>query len=279
MGTLLDRVDAGKPVLWLDFTDYAGQLLASGAIPWLDIADYIAWYRKAQGLLKSDVVTLPVAPLASAWLISYAGLVAEMGKRQRALNPLKALLVDESLRAHLVEGMNSLRLVYPDTPLALVIPSPRYWTALAYKQAFGPNAGIEVSDDEAESASIYVADFLRAFGNSGVDVLLIEEDAEAGPLSVTDIECYRTVLNVASHYRWDIGLRLPDASAYESCVRDVDFIISPLALPDVRSALVFANAFLDNDEAAERSVNRFRFASIPPDARPEIVLERLAALR
>jgi hypothetical protein len=47
---------------------------------------------------------------------------------------------------------------------------------------------------------VFIADFLRAFGEAGVDALMLDEvDGHAA-----DIATYQSVLNLAAHYRWDI---------------------------------------------------------------------------
>ena len=40
-----------ESVIWLDSHNYAGRLLAGGAPPWLEVAAFVAWQRKTQGLL------------------------------------------------------------------------------------------------------------------------------------------------------------------------------------------------------------------------------------
>lgn len=279
MGALLARVDAGEPVRWLDFIDYGGALLAAGTIPWLDVADYIAWYRKAQGLLKSDVVAFPVMPLAAAWLASHAGLRKEMAKRQRPLAPLKALLADAALRSHLAGTLASLRSVYPDMPLALVMPLPQDWVASAYALAFGAGEQIAISIDEADSAAMYVADFLRVFADVGVDILLMEELGEAEGRAIVDVESCRTILNVAAHYRWETGIRLLDGAPEWKPTVGLDFVLAPGGAAGSRAGLVLGAGFWEHGGLPVRTLNDFYFAIVPDRAQPETVLERLAALR
>ena len=113
-------------VVWLDSHNYAGRLLAGGAPPWLDVAAFVAWQRKAQGLLKSNVASLPVAPVVAAWLETRPDLREAMGAKTRAVYPLKVLLADEMLREHLVEMARGMRSAVGGL-LALALPSPRAW--------------------------------------------------------------------------------------------------------------------------------------------------------
>jgi hypothetical protein len=270
---------ASRPVLWLDATAYAGRLLAGGAVPWLNAAELIAWQRKAQGLLKSDVVALPLAALCEAWLSVHPALKNAMAEKRRAVYPLKVLLADEALRAHLLEVLNSYRAVFTSVPLALIAPSPRAWIAEAYAQAHGADAEVEIGDDEADSAAMYLADFLRSFADSGVDVLLLDEQNLAQPLAASTLACYQTVANVAGHYRWDLGLRLSAAGAESVEDADLAFVVAAQTQASVGAGLEVPAAFWDGADVVVVPTGGFRFVSIPEQAQPERVLERLEILR
>jgi hypothetical protein len=269
---------SGRPsVIWLDSHCYAGRLLAGGAPPWLDVAAFVAWQRKSKGLLKSNVASVPVAPVVAAWLDAHPDLSDAMGAKTRAVYPLKVLLADEALRAHLVEmaaGMCS----GAGGLLALVMPSPRAWVALAYRQAYGVN--VEVGEDEADSASVYIADFLRAFGEVGLDALLLQEASENQPASVEDLIAYQAVYNVAVNYKWDVGLRVPKSAALSGAApNDLAFVVAAAAVFDgLPHGIALPDDFWNGaDPPALRGVD-FHFGEIPERAIPERVLERLASL-
>lgn len=278
MGRLIERVTAAPAagLLWLDANDYASALLVNGAPPWLDVAATLAWQRKAQGLLRSDVVTLPLAPVIDAWLAQNAALRTAMAAKSRLLAPLKTLLADEALRAHLAEMVRGMRAGFGDALLALAIPSPRLWPALAYAQAFGADQPAEVTADDADAASVYVADFLRGFGDAGVDALLLQETAASMPGSDDDLSCYGAVINVARNYRWDLGLLQPDGGDYDAA--PLDFVIAPAAQRGARlAALRLPASFWESGCAAAAPL---RYVEVPASGlQPEAVLERLSALR
>lgn len=277
MGALLDRLDAGLRTVWLDYTDYAATLLAKGVVPWLDVAEFVSLQRRAQGLLKSDVVALALAPACAAWLAAHANLREAMAAKSRALFPLKTLLADEALRAHLIELANGLRASVRDVSFALVLPSPRAWVGIAYAQAFAGEI-IEVGSDEADSASVYVADFLRDFGSSGVDILLLEEAADFVMADADDIACYQAVLNVAANYRWDAGLRFGGAIDTAG-IEALDYVVTTRWSSRPRDGVEIAASSWSAAPADPPATARLRFAAIPAGAKPEVVLERLAGLR
>src|SRR3546814_19298270 len=84
--------------------------------------------------------------------------------------------------------------------------SPRRWAIEAHRAALADDAA-SIDDfgvDESEDAAAYLADFLRVFGDVGVDVLLLQESAESEPADAEGLAAYPPVLQVASPYRWAI---------------------------------------------------------------------------
>ena len=272
MNRLLDRLDAPAPLLWIDADDYCERLLANGQAPWTDAAAWLAWQRKGQGLLRSDVVALPVARVIDGWLEAQPGARSAMGLKNRLLLPLRTLLANEALRAHLVEMIVGLRASQGSTPLVLMLPSPRAWVAIAYQQAFADEAEPEVSADDADSAAVYIADFLRAFGEAGLDGVLLVESAETVPASDDDLSCYGAVFNLAAHYRWACGIELPKTGHFDAS--SLDFVISGEVQAGVRR---HGHRIAWQSETAK--VAHFSFITVPVNGEPEQVLDRLRRLR
>lgn len=276
MATLTGRITAGGRGLWLDYGAYAARLLANGAVPWLDADAAGAWVRKAQGLLKSDVVMLPVAAVVEQWLRAHPDLVAAMGAKRRTVYALRTLLADDGLREHLAALARVLRSSLSGTPLVLALPSPRLWVGQAFAQAHAGESA-EVDADAVDGAAAYIADFLRGFADSGLDGLLLEESADTEPASAADLQLYQAVLNVAAHYRWELGLRLPQGRFGGGA--GPAFALAPVALPGLVTGLRLPAEFWDGGAAPGCPAGGFRFGEIPAAAQPEAVLERLAALR
>jgi hypothetical protein len=290
---------AQRPLLWLDDAEYCAALLAGGRAPWLDATAFVAWRRKSQSLLKTDVVALPVAPICAAWLDRDAPLLAAMAARSRVNFPLKTLLASAALREHLTALLTGLRSSFPAHPLALVCPSPRAWVAAAYRCALGPGSPIEVGEDEVDAATVHCADFLREFALLGVDSVLLEESQDDEPRDAGELEWYRAVLNVGGHYRWDMGLLLPGArfqgglgsAAAGAQSGGFSFVIIPDAEASTPHEAAGADVSLSAGACVGRILNadfwrgaapeslppaRFHFAHIPVGVPPEVVLDRLA---
>lgn len=279
MAKILERLSADGPALWLDDSDYSERLLANGRTPWGDVAEYVAYRRKAHGLLRPDFVVLPLGRFADAHVAADAALRDAMAAKKRAVVPARTLLADEAWRAHLTELLKAMRAAFGSAPLVLALPSPRALVAQAYRLAFGPDAQVEVGGDEADACAVYVADFLSAFGESGVDGVLLEEAEGAEPAASEEIAWYQPVLNLAAHYRWDLGLRLPSAAGFSGPAEGVQFVIAPTAIVGAANGLALGAGFWNGDAPAAVPSGGFRYACVPPDAVPENVLERLATLR
>jgi hypothetical protein len=279
MAKFLDQMMSfGGKLLWLDDIEYSSGLLAGGEAPWLDVSACVAWRRKAQSLLKSGVVVLPVGRVCAAWVSRHGDVRAALGARSGTNFPLKTLLREAALRSHVVELVEGLRSSFPDLSLALVCPSPRAWVSEAYCHAFGDSAEVEVGSDEVDTAALHIADFLREFGRSDIDTILLEESMQSEPATAAELEWYGSVFNVATHYRWDVGLRIPgvrfggggDALAY---------LIAPRRLDAACFGKVIEPGFWKHAAVDPAPRAEFMFAQIPRDADPERVLDRLASLK
>jgi len=72
MNSFSKALSSGTSLLWIDSLDYAETLLGGGKVPWLDLSEIIAWQRKVQSLLPSDVVCVPVERVMHAWCAAHA---------------------------------------------------------------------------------------------------------------------------------------------------------------------------------------------------------------
>jgi hypothetical protein len=288
MPAFIKQLDAAeRRLLWLDDTDYTASLLAGGDPPWLDAAAFLAWRRKAQSLLKPDVATLPVARVCAAWLHRDPQLRADMASRSRSNFPLKTLLASAQLRHHLTELLAGMRSSFPGLTLALLCPSPRAWVGEAYRWAFGPQAAVRVGEGEVDAATLHCADFLREFAGVGLDSVLLEESNECEPADATELEWYRSVLNVGAHYRWDMGLRLTgtgfagemgDAAARDG-VGGFAFVIASRPFTAARAGRIIPENFWRGSPLEGPPHTDFDFSQVPAGLPPEVILDRLSVLR
>jgi len=268
---------SGRRPLWIDATRFSACLLTGGSVPWFDAAGFVAWRRQTQGLVKSDVVDLTVGPLFAAAVTADPGLRAAMAGKRRIHIPLKVLLSAEMPRRQVRELLEGLRGSFTQCALALVCPSPRAWLQDAFRLAHGEDAP-PVGEDEVDSATLYCADFLREFGSSGVDGILLEETQESEPGSAGEVEWYRSVLNVGAHYGWDMGWRSVGDRYSDAQVPSFDYCIAPRPLGAECSGIEIAEDYWRGAPMGNSTAD-FYFGRVPPGLVPEVVLDRLAQLR
>jgi hypothetical protein len=266
MPKLSQLLQSDRKVLWLDYSDYATALLANGHTPWLDVAAYVALQRTAQSLLRSDVMQLAVDAICHAWIDAHPALAIVMASKTRPVFALKTLLTDLALREHLLALFQGLRASFTDTALALVCPSPRAWLLSAFQRVHGVEAA-EIDDDNIDSASVYIADFLRIFCDAGLDIVLLKESDGIVP----PVALYQSICNVAEHYRWTIGIRVTQ----ELSCQPLDFVISP----HTAASQELTSEFWADQTVPDFPAQGFLFAQVPANVQPERVLSRLAQLR
>lgn len=292
----LKQAAQARRLLWLEHGGYAARLLAGGEAPWRDVAATLAWMRQAQGLLRSDVVTLPAGEVARALLAQAPGAPAASAssslrqamadKAARPAGPLRVWLADTALRDHVAALLAGLRAALPGTLIALAVPAPRQWLRLAAAAAAAGVAGEgqgevdEADEDSLDAAASYSADFLRHFGASGIDAVLLQEDrrwpdADSAALC---LELYQPVANVAAHYGWSYGLQLPEAIALPGGHLP-GFVIAPAPLEGVLSGVAVPAGIWQGEPLPAAPAGAFDHATIPPTAEPESVLAALARLR
>lgn len=120
---------------------------------------------------------------------------------------------------------------------------------------------------------MHIADFLRSFAGSGVDVLLLTDDMETRPSDANAVALYQSVLNVARHDRWDIGLKTPEVPTGNP---GLDFMIAPERTVGVDLGSAF---WVTEGSGPAIAPGGFRYIQVPEDVAPERVLARLNALR
>jgi hypothetical protein len=127
---------------------------------------------------------------------------------------------------------------------------------------------------------VYLADFIRYFSELGLAGLLLVERVGHQPANEVDVELYRPLLNVAAHYRWSVGLRLPEPSLLGPGA-GLNFAIAP-AFPQGAPGLAgidVSGSIWEGQAPPPVATNHFYFTDIPEDATPEHVLMVLSALR
>jgi hypothetical protein len=275
--THLAQVAASQTPLWVDGWQYGQQLLnKGGAAPWADVGAFVSFYSKLQGLVQSDVLVVEVGEFYQNWLLDNPALLAAMGEKRRLGYAMRTLLADQGARNQLHEIVKAVCDTNAGTPVLLAMPSPKRWIGEAHCKARALDT-VEVSWDDAESAAMYVADFVRSFADCDLSGVLLRDTVGGGPADSSDVARYQPVINVAQHYHWQVSL---DGCA-DGFVAGADSGVALcLGAPGDNKQVAKLSA-VDWEKAGSQSLAQDQswYVEVPPDAVPEQVLEVLAKLR
>lgn len=280
---LPDAAGKGSIRVWLKSAAYTQRLLLGASTdPWASGAQYLAYFSQAHALLKPDVAVLEVGDLYDGWDAAHRGeLAASLGNRRKPVTALRKLLEPETPRKTLAEVVEAvLANLRGQTPLVLSVPAPRRW--MNHANALTGRTDIDVTGDDVEDATMYLADLIRSVSALPVSGLMIEEGRDEADFDVDDLARYTAVVNVVRHYRWSLALRLPNhASPLPEALSDFDAVISSTLEQAGTAALGrdVSAGFAQDGAVAPVAGRQFYFAEVDANLRPESVLDALNRLR
>ncbi len=304
LDTIASEKHPKQHAMWVDAWDYGNQLLNKSSLnkdslnkgqslPWHDIAAIVAHIKQLQNLVNSDIVTVEVGDFYTSWLRSHPTLLNAMGEKRRLGYALRTMLAELGAREQLKDIINALCETYRDKPVVLAIPSPKQWIASAYcaaKNIDGVDVeALNIDWNDAESASMYVADFLRSFSECAISGLLIRDDADQGPASDAEVARYQPVLNVGEHYRWQCILDGCPQSYVPTPNTGISFSLRETQrsqpsqkaqqAPPLFTALKLSAQDWAQHPSSIEPGGACCYVCIPSDGIPETVLEKLTLLR
>jgi hypothetical protein len=246
-----------------DHHEYASSVILRGRpVPWDNATAYAAFFAQAQGLLRPDVALLDLNRLYGHLMSGNTGLETDMAARSRTGYALRTLLGDDDVNRAVLDFVT----VFAKTarqPVALRIPSPMEWL-MGTHHFSGADDTSDLDADNAENASMYVSDWLRAFAALPIAGLLLDNRTPAGASRdvTVPLEAYTPISNLADNYRWTLG-QLDDDQAR---------LYGDAAV----GAYIPARFWLEPD--VELPAGDFYLSEIPSAASPEGVLARLESL-
>ena len=263
---------AGQPLVWLDAEDYASAVLTNGRpLPWCNSTEFVSTYGRLQTLLKPGVAPLNVGSFLAAWLQNNPAALMNMSGKKRVRYAVKRLLGTEEPRALIQEIVSALCDTL-DEPVVLVLP-PNDTLINWANQVANQAESAELTDIDIDTASVYLADFLRIF--SGLDVAGVLVQMPNGmQVNAESLELYSPIINVAKHYHWAVGL---ECSAGATVDESVQFLISDTA-QSCPTGVAHGESFWSSGSTNFESPNFF-YARVPAELAPEAVLARLTGLK
>lgn len=254
----------------VDSHDYAQAVLLQGKpVPWSEPMAYCNFFGQAQGLLSSDLALLNLDRFYAYRLRSSEALREAMATRNRTGFALRTLLGDVDLLRDAVEFATTFSKTQR-APVVLQVPSPMQWLVRTHRFSGAADAaGLDA--ENAENASMYVADWLRAFAGLPLASVLLDDRFLTGDdraaVSVP-LGTYSPVRNLTDHYGWTLGLRRADGVQLAGAGDGLD----------APAGVVIPAGFWPGSSSEEPPAGAFLLAEIPAAAVPEHVLARLATL-
>lgn len=244
----------------LDHLDYSQKvILQNRPLPWGDPMAYANFIGQAQGLLKPDAALLHLDRFYEQRIASTPALQEAMSAKTRTGYALRTLLADAST-LELVTGLAKTFSQTQRDPVVLHVPSPIAWLAATHVFSGKEDAG-ELDADDAENASMYIADWLRNFSTLPIAGVLLDDRKPEGieQLASVGIEVYTPIINVVDNYRWTLGLRTEDSITFRETERDGHVVEDDF----------WTSSNLELPEAG------FYFAQLPATAVPEDVVTQV----
>jgi hypothetical protein len=275
---LLDAIQHGvtvnKPLVWLEAETYGAEVVRnSKPFPWTNPTEFVSSYGQLQSLLKADVAPVHLGRFLGAWLAANPAALTQMSGKKRVRFAIKRLLGMDTQRQVIREIVGAL-CDSLSQPVVLVLPPNGDMINWANNSANGAEP-VELTEIDIDSVSVYLADFLRAFSGLEVAGVLVQLP-QGTTINPELLDLYSPVINVARHYHWAMGMQVAGAD-----VSDPDDLLQYVIADTVQSCttgIVQAPSFWELG-VAEWNTPNFVYAEVPADLQPELVLERLAALR
>ncbi|AQA01802.1 hypothetical protein BVC93_04395 [Mycobacterium sp. MS1601] len=244
--------------LLIDDAEYSTAVIRQGEpIPWADTTALVGHFGQVRGLLDPDALWVDLRRLQAAHLAARPDLVTAMAARTRTGYPLRTLLCDDDLMSATVDALATVAGT-SRRELVLAIPSPAVWLTWAHDIAGNPLDGVD--EDRADSASMYLAEWLGRLGSVAVALVLLDAREQAAG-TPERLDAYTAIANVASHFGWSLALR--HTAGFETAPGDPEIAVLP------------GEFWTGEAEVPDAEV---LVSTIPAAAAPERVLDRLAAL-
>lgn len=248
----------------LDSHDYAHAVFLQGKpVPWGEPMAYANFFSQAQGVLKSDVALLSLDRFYARELETNGTLRQALAAKSRTGYALRTLLGDAGTTARVIE----LATIFSKTqrePVVVQIPSPLQWLVRTHSFSGATDAS-ELDTDDAENASMYVADWLRGFAALPLAAVLLDDRPLPGEPETLPVplETYSPIANVTDHYRWTLAQRHTGR---------IELRGDP-----AQGSVIQPGFWLDDDQLVPDG--DFLLGEIPAQAVPEDVLTRISTLR
>lgn len=273
-----------RRVVWVDSSAYARRLFAPGEDVWADTGRHVELVRQAQRLLGSEVIEVRLGGFHRAAFEADPS-AADPHRGRRLTTALRRLLEQSGPTGTAVEVTDALGVLYPATPVVLVLDGASRWLEWA---ASLTGSESDIDADSVDAAAVYLADTIRPFGASAVSGVVLDLRGPAPEPAGALFDLHGPVLNLAGDYGWPVAVIVDDAAAAAAVgTRPVDAVLCPaLGFGPLVAVSIPARvgggldaAFWSETPTESPPHHVLAYGEIPTDAQPEAVLKKLTELR
>ncbi|MCM3766217.1 hypothetical protein [Neobacillus niacini] len=285
----------GESKVWLNYIAYAQRILGETDDDiWSHPSQFLALYSKAQQLLNSDVLSIPIIDFYKIYLKNNPEIIYQWEGKKTTF-ALRKILNLEAPRINLIEVLEGIKNLYGDHyPITIAVPSPHHWLYWL-KEVQNFDGDLQVRESELDGASMYVADYLRNFSKSGIAGIVLDESVPFTNQEIKISELYQSIFNSASHYQWALGILLKDDTTREKFEEEIllikekiDFFLfdgkSNYTSKVIKEGEVVHFSGIDQEAGLEKSnlltpVRGWVYGTVQENANPELVLQWLGEFR
>ncbi|HJP34955.1 MAG TPA: hypothetical protein QF901_03120 [Gammaproteobacteria bacterium] len=256
-------------LVWIEFDEYAHRVFAGDGDDWLSVANaFVGGVSQAAGVVVTEVLSVDA-------LAPY--LLSLERSTDSPAAAVQAMLQLEAPRQFVFEVVDALAHRFATrADLVLKVPSP---AGLLRAAGSGP----EPSFDDLDDVGIGLSDVLRELSTKPfAGVLITSPEFPAAD----EAEAMESVASAARHYGWCVALSLDNVTTVpdELPELDLDLLLLPsVGIADLTAVSAPLGGGLGQDYWRTDNVasipegRRLLYGSIPADAQPELVIQRIAA--
>ncbi|WP_269620703.1 hypothetical protein [Zhongshania sp. BJYM1] len=263
--------------IWFNAHAFAEHVLCGGkALPWSSPTEFAEVYKKLQGMLDADRLSVPLMGFLDDWISRHPHVLQTMSGKNRVRFAIKRFLTNPQLRSDMSEWM-TVCCAMVDAEIVLEIPSNAALISWAHVLA-NPNARVEpLTELDIDSTSVYLADTVRQLkpaGIAGVVTTLSDADLAAGAC----VDLYLPLANVAANYHWQFAFRKPVVAATfashdyfclgdDACSSNSDLVSLP------------SDFWRSESEIPVQHNTNWVYSELPAFSEPDVVRANIALLR
>lgn len=273
-----------KDRLWLDPLAFSQQALLQGQpIAWCEPTAWALWVAKAHGLLGCKVSVIPLAEGISAWLKANPAVCDELRSARDPMGLVRKLCAHTAFTGWLKLLTLNLKETTPKGQVKLVLPAAAPLMQRLAQAVHGqaPQA-TEIDPEDAEDATVYLANALRQIPADAMDTLLVDGRIETAQGPADLLAGADTLANVAAHYQWRFGVQVCQGASLGALRPAFAIADHWQARPDAATscgqvvALVDASAAMGTVGSATGP--DFLLLQVPPELAPDVVIPQLRSL-